>query len=201
MTTSTPSIKSSTAFVEPSATIPFARAWAIANFLRGKLEPCCAIVEIAGSVRRGVREVGDIELICMPVAGRNSLFGDGDGPSLDQVLHDLQDKGQIFRGDKWGDKWKKLLLPGEPPVKVDLFIVPPEEASTWGMQFAVRTGPADLSRDLVTPISNGGHLPLGWKVADGWKLFDHTGQVIPTPTERDVFEALGMKYIEPEKRQ
>ena len=46
--------------------VPLAAARAVAAALRELLEPACARVEIAGSIRRRKAKVGDLELVASP---------------------------------------------------------------------------------------------------------------------------------------
>lgn len=106
---------------------------------------------------------------------------------------------------KDGEKYKQISIKTESfglihlaEFKLDLFIVRPE---TWGVQFAIRTGPAEFSHKFVTRRSLGGWLPDHLKV-DGGLLWDtRTETVIQTPEEQNFFEAIGMDWVEPEDRQ
>ena len=56
--------------------IPRARALMLAQGLIETLRPHCERIEIAGSLRRGKPDVGDIELVCIPKADEmRDLFG------------------------------------------------------------------------------------------------------------------------------
>lgn len=78
----------------------------------------------------------------------------------------------------------------------DLFITTPE---CWGVIFAIRTGPGDYSRELVTVAKR-----LGYQVEDGrlWRLHrDGARDVVPTPEEADFFRALGVPMPAPAERR
>lgn len=64
---------------------------------------------------------------------------------------------------------------------------------------ALRTGPADLSKRLVTPKAKAGLLPDGLHVHRG-AVRDGDGVVIPTPTEAAFFELLGLPWEKPRYR-
>ena len=51
-------------------------ATAIAERVVEILRPHCDRIEVAGSVRRGKPEVGDIEVVCIPRTTVSGLFGD-----------------------------------------------------------------------------------------------------------------------------
>ena len=75
---------------------------------------------------------------------------------------------------------------------IDLFIVMPP--AHWGVIFAIRTGPAEFSKWLVSvrkPF-------LSFK--DG-QLIHHINGVLSTPEEKDVFNFLNIKYLTPHQRE
>lgn len=50
-----------------TATYPRAQALKVAYFLGDMLAPYCWDIEVAGSIRRGKAEVGDVELVYVPL--------------------------------------------------------------------------------------------------------------------------------------
>ena len=201
----------------------------LAASLRAALAPGCERCEIAGSLRRGSDMPKDIELVCIPRIEStpvHALFGDAEKMEsvnvLEIVLARLMDSGaweydpDILRN---GAKYKRLRHTSARNyrgalVACDLFIV---NARTWGVQFAIRTGPGDFSQALVTRAQR-----LGMFV-DGGLLHDHARQyrrnpitdedqplpcpkgdvcplVIPTPEEPDFFAALHLEYLKPHAR-
>jgi DNA polymerase/3'-5' exonuclease PolX len=162
----------------------YAEALHIAEKLKADLAPYCERIEIAGSVRRKKPEnIKDIEIVCIPKSEPN-LFGE----SLPIVLYDGL-LSLVFNWDaeivKNGPKYKQFALP---MTKLDLFITTPE---CWGVIFAIRTGPADYSKWLVTSQSYGGALPFGYCVKDGRVSYD--GVLLQaTPEEDDFFRLLGI---------
>ncbi len=158
-----------------------------------RLLPDCAQIEIAGSLRRKCAGVGDIEIVAQPLEFLSDMMG---GITQDHSL-------DVFPWGKYGElklnghKQKKIILPDG--LGVDLFIVtPPAE---WGVILMLRTGSADFSHRLATPKQFGGFLPSFLKMKDGAFVHVRTGEVQSTPTEREVFKLLGMKFIPPEERK
>jgi hypothetical protein len=107
----------------------FKRAVALARAqeLIEQLRPACVQIEIAGSLRRGMASVGDIEIVAMPkveeyaVAGQLDMFGGGTPAKveraslLDKTLETLVAAGEVVRErphaaerPAWGDKYKKV---------------------------------------------------------------------------------------------
>ena len=155
------------------------------------LRPYCERVEIAGSIRRRKPDVGDIEIVAIPKPVTD-LFGSPISLSTDHALNGLgwAKDGRVVAN---GNKMKKVIFDD---VQLDLFIVtPPAE---FGVIFAIRTGSAEFSRKLVTSKMHGGLLPSYLKVSDG--AFWRGDKKISTPEEIDVFNVIGMQYLEPEKR-
>lgn len=164
------------------------RALSMANEVMRILRPVCERIEIAGSLRRGKQDVGDIEIVCIP-SEQSDLLGSKFRDSS-QISAALKENGCAFHKD--GDKYKQINLLH---CMCDLFITTPE---CWGVIFMLRTGSADFSHKMVTPKQYGGYMPSYLKVKDGriWR----GDSVQETPEEQDVFALYGIEFIEPEKR-
>jgi DNA polymerase/3'-5' exonuclease PolX len=198
--------------------IPLARAQVVAAEVATLLAPACERIEIAGSIRREKPEVGDVEIVCAPSVYRTSqpdMFGGEVAMGIDSALDGLCDgllgSGRLtHRQNKdgrragWG-KHNKLGLyypaDGGDAVPLDIFAVYPSEGEQWGVAMLIRTGPADFNPVMVARQDQGGALPFGWciQVSD-WTMRNTVGQVVPTPEEADVFEALGLPFIPSEQR-
>lgn len=184
------------------------------------LEPACDRIEIAGSIRRMSAIVGDVEIVCVPklnIDGEQSL-------SMVDVLVEqlipagpgtLAFEGHVDSGLRWnskapanGSRYKRLIWIGQDgpleKMKVDLFCVLPP--ASWGALMAIRTGPAEFGRCLVTKRSQGGALPDRFTQRDGalWERIITIGRdewlKFDTPEEKDYFAALGVPYWPPEDR-
>lgn len=83
------------------------------------------------------------------------------------------------------------------------------------MHVLIRTGPADYTHAFVTPRSQtallrdkDGHvvgtrpgtLPPGFEIKDGFRLY-RAGGLVPTPNERDVYDALDLPYVDAWRRR
>ncbi len=174
--------------------IPIGAARIFADKLCGRLSAGCERIEIAGSIRRGVSIVGDIEIVCIPHY-QSDLLGNNFGNWLDPILERWTAEGS-FQPVKSGHRYKQFLLT-KSGIFLDLFIVTPE---TWGIQYMIRTGPAEFSRKMVTQRHQGGYLPDGYRVSEG-QVWPETGNAFPTPEEIDVFDLYGMDFIKPEDRR
>ncbi len=184
--------------------IPLAEAVAIAEELLEMLEPVTTRREVVGSVRRGKPMVRDIEILAEPAltpVARN-LFGEVIAwrDELDCWCREQLDAGVFgYRLDREGrhangERYKRLTYAG---VALDLFICRPP--ASWGVLEAIRTGPAEFSRRLVTQRGFGGLLPFGFRVADG--AVYRNEERVDVPDERALFVLLGLRWVEPAERQ
>lgn len=138
---------------------PCAQMMAVAGAVVNRLTDACHRIEIAGSLRRGVPMVGDIEIVAVPKLERD-LFGVP--TSISEVDHLLASwPVQLLKN---GPKYKQFSFVGSAgnTYTVDLFLQP--EPATWGVNFLARTGSADFSHKMVTPKWQGGLMPNGYKV-------------------------------------
>lgn len=180
------------------AKIALGQAQALADKIIKELSPVCAKIQVAGSIRRQKSQIGDIEIVAIPLQ-QLDLFGDPAGSLLDPHLEILAQQGRIIKSEgenkRWGPKWKSFHPIARPELKVDLFITTPEE---WGYTFTIRTGSSDFSRKVVTPKQQGGFLPGNLRVSE-CRLWEN-GIALKTPEEEDFFRFLGLEWIEPENR-
>jgi len=182
--------------------IPLAQARALAAEVEDLLRASCVRLEVAGSIRRGRPDVGDLELVAVPRVDEITvgLFGDQVeivdqlGVRVDAFLADGVFTQRLDKNGRhaYGPRYKRLVYRG---TGLDLFtVLPPAQ---WGTVFLIRTGPHEFSQKLVTQRRLGGWMPNHLREVEG-HLQDHTtGDVLDTPEEADVFKALGRPWIEP----
>jgi len=139
------------------------------------LKPFCYRVEIAGSIRREKPEIKDIEIVVIP----KDLAG----------LSKLVNSWKKIRGEPTGRYTQRILPEG---IKLDLFIAFKEN---WGNIFAIRTGSAEFSWKVLAK----GWVKAGYKSVDGF-LRDKNNKIIELREEKDLFDLIGLDYIEPAKR-
>lgn len=177
------------------------KALSVANTLKQILSPTCQRIEVAGSLRREKSLVGDIELVIVPkivaTPAAGQLFDTGDHQPLFTLLDDLAmcRTSNFSRGRCWGNKLRVLSYAyGNESINIDLFIV---TETTWGNQLALRTGPADFSRLLVTHGPQGGAMPVGFVHKEGAVVREHTGTRMEFREERAFFNFLDLPYWKP----
>lgn len=179
----------------------------IAQKLVDSLRPYCERIEIAGSIRRGRTEVGDIELVAIPKMERRllvrTLFGEQhtNVNLLHEQLDILLKSEKIYQppdSPAWGEKYRKFTLTSQKGgfFKIDLFMATPDN---WGLIYLIRTGSAEFSEWAVTQAHKWGPLPPGYQVAGGQLWFND--QPIPCPEEQTYFDLLGIPFVEPQNRE
>lgn len=164
-----------------------------------------AKVEIAGSIRRKVDQVGDAEVVFIqradPRPDPSALPGlapEISVPLVWEALDKLDAKGVVSRHlygetktQRWGEKYRGVDYRG---LLVEFFAATPE---TWGAILLIRTGPADFSRRIVSRFKAGGI----YRQEDGRLVHVQTGDPVATRTEEDYLQLCGLPYEPPELRR
>lgn len=138
---------------------PVAQAEEIAAYLRGQIAyPTCTHWLECGSIRRRLKDIGDIEIVCIPkihTDGRSKLW---------IMLDVLRDEGRIIPGvtDRagkttaaWGDTYRKFTLNDW---HFDIFTATPDN---YWLQVVIRTGNHIFSQRLMSAIKRQGVYRIG----------------------------------------
>jgi DNA polymerase/3'-5' exonuclease PolX len=165
--------------------IPLAEALDIAANVVAILGPHCHKIDIAGSVRRQSPTIGDLEIVCLPDRDpleSTPLFAGGFAAAVEQWP-------RIIGGPD--DRYTKRLLPCG--LKLDLFMAHPDG---YGLIMAIRTGSVDWAHKV---------LATSWQRAgfhsDKGLLRREDESVIPCRTERELFDTIGLRWVEPVDRE
>lgn len=164
-----------------------AKAERYADKIAAELAPMCDRIEIAGSIRRRRPNVGDIDLVILPKSGQI--------PAIKARC--LRTQGQILMD---GDQNFLFLLPGGLQLDIffarlaipDLFSPKPPN---FGSLLLCRTGSKDHNIWLVQKA---------WPHGCRWLPYEgvhRDGRIIASETEEEIFTALGLAFIPPEKRE
>lgn len=173
-----------------------------------RIAPYCDRVQIAGSVRRESAQVKDVEIVCIPATRlmrpAGSMFEE-DGqplyPFLDQAV---KESGSCLAKDeampRWGERYRRLIYTHpawqtDNRIVIDLFLTIP---GSWGLILALRTGPADFSKLLVTQRSKAGLLPDDCQVSGGYVYRGNSP--VPLTEEEQFFKLLGCPCWEARRR-
>lgn len=177
---------------------PYAQALAVAEELRTYLRPACERIEIAGSLRRRMAYVGDVELLCIPKPWH--AVSALDPPWADALVERVQGalaSGRLayrlnVKGSRVYGPRNKLLLDVASGIGVDIFST---TAENWGMALLVRTGPKEFN---IRAMSRFRQLDMRGHAYGG--VTDAEGLELVCPTEEEVFRLLGWGYVPPEGR-
>jgi len=164
------------------------KAKAIAAEVVEQLRPFCVRIAITGSIRRQKSWVNDIDLVCIP-------------SNQGRFVYTLQQLGRIKMG---GGKIIRVATRITKGIDLDVYIATPQ---TWATLLLIRTGSASHNVKLCKIARRMGMILH----ADGSGLFkiapnqtDCDGlqdERIAGDTETSIFEALGLPYEAPEKRE
>lgn len=175
--------------------IKLEKAMNVARRFLALIEPFTDKREIAGSVRRGCREVGDIEIVCT-----ENPFN-----SLDNLFHPKY-PGLVINGSRL----KRFKYPND-KIQVELYIA---QSYDYGRILAIRTGSSAFSHIKLAITWN----RLGWcgtehglrrksqcvKKGSKWTLLpEFKGKETKPPVfhnEVDFFEFLQIPWIPPHER-
>lgn len=170
-----------------------AEAEKLAEKITAQLAPFCERLEIAGSIRRRREWVNDIDLVALPKPGQLEAFRERVTRHTTPVISGAQNL--IVRlGSLAGSK---------PPVQLDIFIAQPAERDlvtskpgNFGSLLLCRTGSKEHNVYLVQYAK-----PLGltWNPYHG--VYDGHGHCLASETEQDIFAALTLDFVPPEKRE
>jgi DNA polymerase (family 10) len=152
-----------------------------------RIEPYCARVEIAGSIRRLKPTINDIDIVVQPKPVPLYWL---------QIIKVVRSEFDALTV-KQGDKLATLNVPfatkqGQGYVQVDLYRAGPQ---TWGILLLVRTGSKEHNVKLCNLA-----ISKGFRLQYSVGLTDKYGNVVAGGTEEEVFAALGLPYVEPKDR-
>jgi len=166
------------------------KAKAIAEKVKAMLETSCDRITIAGSIRRQKPDVGDIELLCIPwySAGVDML----DAKIKSMIYFGMLGYRLNKRGSKvYGPKNKLLFhLPGG--IGVDIFST---DELCWPVALVVRTGGEKTNKEISTRA-----LQRGMRFRAYGDGFDTPDGHLQCKSEQEVFQAVGLRYLEPWER-
>lgn len=196
------------------AKMPLAEAQAIAEEVKASITDVCVSAVIAGSIRRGKSEVGDIELVIVPKykTVRIDMFSDGEENQLEKRLREMANTGIItpslkengvkkaWFGKDAKDESRYIAADYCGKIGIDFFVVLPDRLQWYGYILTLRTGPGDCNKLLMIGRDKGGLKPARIYANDG-KVFDlEADRYLDLPKEEDVFAAWGLAYVPPIRR-
>lgn len=176
-------------------------ARAIAEDLVTALAPCCERITVAGSLQRLKPDVGDIEILFVPRVGEVLAPGQffAEQRSLADVLLEKYLADGVLRkrlnkngAAAWGTQ-NKLAVHARSGIPVDFFATPRE---IWFVALVLRTGSAATNVRLAASALRRGLKLHAYGVLERTAM----GEQITPQSEREVFELVGVPYLEPAER-
>lgn len=184
--------------------VPAREALAVARLFVQFLKPRCEKLVVAGSLRRREPMVSDIEILFIPSFAtekdQGDLFGGMRSVNVTEcAIQALLSSGVLAKrpnvngNEAWGEK-NKLGVHVESGIAVDLFSVTPEN---WFNYLVCRTGGAESNVRICNAA-----IARGWK----WNPYgsgfsrENPSEKRVVQTEREVFDFVGLRYLEPSER-
>jgi DNA polymerase (family 10) len=135
------------------------------------LKPYVYRIEVAGSIRRGEKNPGDIDVVVIP-------------KNIDKFAEFLKKKGKFLQG---GSKKSRFRIEG---IKVEFYYTTKE---SWGATLLAYSGKkgSNIGLRVVARMK-------GFKL-NQYGLYKK-GKLVAGRTERDIYKALGRPYKEPAER-
>lgn len=172
------------------------------------LQPLCERVCIAGSIRRLKPEVNDVDIVAMPKSvdhlsplGFPTHFTE---PWVwSQLIPQTLTKGELkLKSLEAGQELLRFSFRNS-ELQVDIYRARPE---TWGVILLVRTGSREHNVKLCTLARSKG---LMLSASQGVIEVKETGLrptigepcIIASRTEEEIFNALGLAFVEPKDRE
>lgn len=158
------------------------RAEAKAKYLLKELGPFCDRIEMVGKIRRRKQDIGKIEILLAPKGA--SLFG------LMYKIVELGSKDGIKAASK-----KVIMLKDElEEIEATIWFT---SLDKWPIMLLLKTGGIKNNQRIATLCSG-----KDWQlsVQEG-AIYDEKGKKLPIKEEKDIFDLLGIPYIEASWRE
>jgi DNA polymerase (family 10) len=167
----------------------------IAEFVAGEvvkmLSPYCERIAIAGSIRRCRPVVNDIDLVLIPndrnaIAGVLAKLGRLEMSGMKQARFEMP-----VRMTQKPSEGNTEVVQGA--ISIDVYYATPENFVTL---LLIRTGSVGNNIRLCSLAKS-----KGWRLAaSGDGLFNERGERIAGDTEKSIYQALGIPWLEPWER-
>lgn len=180
---------------------PRLQARELAEEILARLKPATERIEIAGSLRRQLPTVGDIEIVFIPkledrpfdLISTEPVDVTEEAINLMVERDYLRKRPSIIGSYAWGPM-NKLALHAATGIPVDLFATTPLH---WVNTLFLRTGGKETIQQIAMAANR-----KGWSFeayGAGFRKLDNTDAFVPQ-SERDIYQFLGLPYQEPEQR-
>lgn len=162
---------------------PLGMAWPIADGIAERVRklPGVRRVEVAGSLRRGLETIGDVDILCEAKDGAATIEAFAAMEGVKRVLAKGDTKGSIV-----------VEKPGGSELQVDLRVVPPE---SFGAALQYFTGSKEHNVRLREMAGK-----KKWKLNE-WGLFDAAGKSLAGKDEAGIYKKMGLPLFPAEIRE
>lgn len=167
--------------------LPWAEGWGLVHRIEQALLPMCERLVAAGSIRRRRVEVNDIDFVILPKPGM-------DAP----VRERIKQGKEVIR-----DGTDVMIVKLANGVQVDFFFARAQykdllepRPGNFGSLLLCRTGSKEHNIYLIEVAKAKG---MRWQPHEG--IYDAKGKLIASETEEEIFQALGLEFVEPENRE
>jgi DNA polymerase (family 10) len=159
---------------------PYKEVFKEAKKLKSLIEkiPETEKVEIAGSLRRKKSTIKDIDLLVQSTTPK---------PIMQKFTKNKFTKKVLAKGET------KSAIITKSDIQVDLRVIPRQ---SWGAALAYFTGPKNYNVQLRRIA-----IKKGYKLSEYGLYNRQTGKFIAGKTEKSIYKALNLKYVEPEDRE
>jgi DNA polymerase (family 10) len=164
--------------------LPLSKARSFAEKVLETLSPYCERMEIAGSIRRKIHTVSDLDLVVIPRDVKGLMKR-----CLERGVQMCAGE-HVFRIETFAGVQIDIYFAHNG--KADLFRPLP---SNCGSVLLCRTG----SREHNIKICNQAN-QLGLKWDPSYGIFNEFGDCVAATTEQELFDALKLPYVDPEAR-
>ena len=166
---------------------------------------------VVGSVRRRKPDVGDLEILA-PLPPGNYRQGDDLFYAIDATINPHR-AGMFGGGGEPIGRAISGLAPGfktarlEVSFKIDgtRLVVPVQvfraTPASWGWKTVMYTGPDDFGKYVLVRWKAAFGIPPTAQASVHGHLVNAAGEVVPVPTEQDVFRLARIGWFEPEHRE
>jgi len=175
---------------------------ALAKSLVELLRPHVEQIEIAGSLRRGLRKISDVDIVYVPkvIDTKEDMFRatleNRAEVTLKMLLEDgtLEHKPNGSGSHCWGNK-NKFAVHAETGIPVNFFET---DKMSWINTLFTRTGGKDTNIDICKAA-----LEKGWTfeaTGAGFHKTNDRAERHDSTSEKDIFRFVGLDYLEPNER-
>ncbi len=199
--------------VDDLGRIGSARAMATASLLVELLRPACNRIEIGGELRQNAARVASLVIVAEAIPDLHVHAGtphrlrrqlergvNARWLRMTECADPNRRSLEVASVAYWPGSRRAKMEPLHNWIAVELHLVEPP--AQFGLVQLLQTCSRTYGAWLARPLAQGGALPEGLAIEGGalWRTGSGEPVLVPTPTERSVFEAIDQSYRAPQDR-